>query len=493
MFNYEKIISAQQQEDELINALIYCNDSHSAENLFFRFLDLAENISEKDKALSILLNNVIERKKNYDIEVGHKIIEAFILNERHLVKFFNINELLKKSIYVLHSAHAINYRSLYKIFDLLSMQKDKYLDVMNYIIETYFKLEILPMANAFKYLKTRGNLFRYTVQHMEYDLKAYAKHIKSLKSRIMPSVENQIQRLVEAKRAQHEHLPMINYNSFSDAVIKKHFKFFDKEDDINFWNFLKQKSNTAQHPVTTRNIMHKPIESEMFKQMERISVSSKTVFVIPCIDDYMTVGAKYSFYDITLGTALSYISSSSHNGEDTVILLYSSNGIESFTVQDYRSSRKKFITSIVDKMITQRPPDFITLPDIVDLLLSKNKNINNIYIFGSSNIVNNIQLGSRCRKTKEILCLKRLNEYRRLKYDKVGKCNVFIHNPKSISKYFNNFNVDIYDKNAYLVKGFSTNYIDSLSKGYIDSIVQDRTVINYTNYYRNGILRGTLL
>ena len=97
-------------------------------------------------------------------------------------------------------------------------------------------------------------------------------------------------------------------------------------------------------------------------------------------------------------------------------------------------------------MITQQPPDSIILPDIVDLLLSKDKYVNNIYIFGSSNIVNNTVFGSRCSKTKEILCLKRLNEYRKLKYDQVRKCNVFMHNPKSISKYFNNFNILVYLK-----------------------------------------------
>ena len=209
MFNYERIISAQQKENELINDLIYYDNANSAENLFFRFLDLAENISEKDKALSILLNNVIERKKNYQIEIGYKIIEAILRNTHHLDKMFNINEMLKKSIYILHDTHTINYKSLYKIFDLLNRQKERYLDVINYIIERFFSITALPTNFQAKYFKTRGNLFRYAVKHMEYDLKTYARHIKSLKSRSMHSIENQIQRLVEAKKARHENLPMI--------------------------------------------------------------------------------------------------------------------------------------------------------------------------------------------------------------------------------------------------------------------------------------------
>ena len=493
MFNYERIISAQQKENELINGLIYYDNENSAENLFFRFLDLIDIYDEKEKAFSMLLNKVIEKSRKHQIKIGHQIIDVIIRSSHHLNKIFNINELLKRSIFILLEAKVINYRSLYKIFDSLDREKHKYSDVIEYIIERYFKITTLPINVQTKYLKTRGNLFRYTVEFKKYNLMEYAKEIKKIKSRGMHSVERQIQRLVEAKKAQHEYLPIIEYTSFSNAAIKKHFKFFDREDNANFSRFLEQKLNTAQHSVTTRNIMHRPIESEMFKQMERRSVNSKTVFVIPCIDDYVTIGAKYSFYDIALGTALSYISSLSHNSEDIVILLYSSKGIESFTMQDYRSSRKKFITSIVDKMITQQPPDSIVLPDIVDLLLSNGNHVNNIYIFGSSNIVNNINLGSRCNKTKEILCLKRLNEYRKLKYDQVTKCNVFMHNPKSISKYFNNFNVDIYEKNVYLVKGFSTNYIDSLSKGYVENIIRDQTVVNYTNLYRSGSLRGILL
>ena len=493
MFNYERIINIQQEENELINDLIYYDNANSAKNLFFRFLDLAEKISEKDKALSILLNNVIERKKNYQIEIGHKIIEAILINTHHLDKMFNINEMLKKSILVLHETRTINYKSLYKIFNLLNRQKERYLDVINYIIERYFSITALPTNAQTKYLKTRGDLFRYTVEFKKYDLMEYAKEIKRVKSRSMHSIENQIQRLVEAKKTQHESLPIIEYTKFSNAVINKHFKFFDREDNANFSRFLEQKLRTVNHAVNSRNVMHTPIKAEMFQQFERNSISMLNVFVIPCLDDYVSVGKKYSFYDIALGTALTYSSSRSHHDGNLTILLYSDEGIEPIYVTKDRNKRKKIVNEIIDKMITRKPPSRMNLPDIIDLLINENQIFANLIIFGHSDIINSMFFGQTCQKTRELLCMKRFRLHMKSKFDQSEGLNVILSTFNSTSKYLNNFSIDKLFKDIYFMRGFSTSRMNSLSQGYISDITESQMFENYTNYHRNGSLRGILL
>ncbi len=209
--------------------------------------------------------------------------------------------LLRKLIDIFWINRALNLKDLYKIFYALESQGDEHKEVIDHIIKSWFKVDILLIS---KFYKTRGNLFRYTVKFFNYDTKAYARKIK-IKKRRNVSIEKKIENIVIAKQNQHEFVSDIVYQNYSNAVITKHFKFFMREDSRNFSKFLQDKADTKSHKTTALNVMHKPISSNMFNDFKTMSTSNDTLFVLMAQKDELAIGRKYSAYD-------SYSNSSLH-------------------------------------------------------------------------------------------------------------------------------------------------------------------------------------
>lgn len=490
MFDYISILEKEKKKEFGINELLYLKQERR-NDLFFYFADELKANSDSQLLLSITINKIIEFRRDRNIDFTYIFFSQIIIRRELIEQYFNINKLLIKMIEVLYENKSINYRDLYKIFDLLYNKETQYSDVMNFIINKFFKTSTLPIGIQRKYLKTRGNLFRYTVEYLNYDIKKYSQNIKSLKREYKKyMIEPSIEALVMAKRNKSEQLPSINYSIFRNAVITKHFKFFMREDSDNFNAFLTQKLHTDKHRKSIMNIMHRPITDDLLKGIQGGSFYSGTVFVIPCGYDFNCVGKKYSFYDIALGAALSYAYKDGNIQDINTIILYSDDNIETINMYKYKLNMKAGIEYIIDALITRKSSGKISLPRIIDKLIESNIDIKNLYIFSKENPEYSCKFGLMNQKSNNLLCLERYNTKFKIA---PSKLNVFINHPLSPTKDYNNFNIYIIFNDVYKILGYSYNIVKRFAEGRGKYVAKKSRLYSYKNFLISNRFKDALL
>ena len=485
MFNHERIIEKEKKEKRIVDDIIFCNDISV---YYLNFLDSLNSGIDKDKLLSALIYKVIEDRKNFKVYAPTNLFKLIISNKSILSKHFNMNVLLRKLIDIFWINGALNLKDLYKIFYTLESQGDEHKEVIDHIITSWFKVNILLIS---KFYKTRGNLFRYTVKFFNYDTKTYAREIK-IKKRRNVSIEKKIENIVIAKQNQHEFVSNIVYQNYSNAVITKHFKFFMREDSKNFSKFLQEKADTKNHKTTVLNVMHKPISSNMFNDFKTMSTSNDTLFVLMAQKDELAIGRKYSAYDVMLGFSLANAYGS--NGEiSSNVLVYAENEIINLEVNK-KEDCKKVVDELVDSLIMKQEPNEINIPLLVDKIISLKINYRKVIFLSSKNLIGFINYGTTNQKTNDLYCLERLDNHRLIEYGDDTKTNIMFWNFNSYSKYENKFKLNtLFNGRFTFIYGATRELMSKVEIGTLDKYAYKQILNNHFLRYSRNEIKDVLL
>lgn len=485
MFNYEILIGKEKEEKQIVDDIIFCNNTSQC---FFNFLDFLNSGIDKDKLLSVLIYNIIEQRKNFKVYAPTDLFELIISNKNTVEKHFNMNILLRKLIDIFWVSGALNLKDFYKIFDTLKNKDDEHKEVVDYIIINWFKVNRLSTS---KFYKTRGNLFRYTVEFFNYNIKTYAREIK-IRKRRTTSIEKKIEKIVIAKKNKHEFIPDIVYREYSNAVITKHFKFFMKEDSKGFSRFLQEKANTKDNTTTALNVMHRPIHRHMFNDFRATSTISDTLFVLVAQKDELAIGRKYSAYDVMLG--LSLTNSYGSNGKNLEnILVCTENKIINFEINK-KEDCTEVVNKLVDSLMVEQEPRKIDIPLLVDKIISLKRNYRRVIFLSSKFLNKDISYGDMNEKTNDLYCLERLDNHRLIEYGDYQKMNIMFWNFNSYTKYQNKFSLNtLFNGRVTFIYGVTKELISRVKTGNLYPYAYKQILDNHLVRYSRNELKDVLL